>query len=81
MAWIGDPVIRSLRLAYNAAVAAHSDSARALTAALMNDNATPALIEAELSTRGQRDEARRKLHAAMAKTLEPLPEPPNKPPR
>ena len=58
-------------------VTAHADSARALTAAGMRgDPDTGALIEAEATARRQKEEARRKLHAAMARDLAPPPEPP-----
>ena len=64
-----DPQIAALRMAYNVSVSAHADCARALTQALMRDKSTEKLVEAE-------EEARRKLHAAMARDLGQTPEPP-----
>ncbi len=84
MPWKHDSAIAELRMAYNVAVTAHAECARALTEALLRDGVAPAeIIEAELKARFQRDTARRKLHAAMARALGPPPEPPvpNKPVR
>jgi hypothetical protein len=75
MPWNHDPTMQALRMAYNAAVAAHAERARAVTEALMRGEADPAeLIEAEAKARHQKEVARRKLHAAMARALEPPPE-------
>ncbi len=84
MPWTNQSDIASLRMAYIVAITAHAECARALTEALMRGEATPAdMIEAELKARHQRDTARRKLHAAMARSLDPPPDPPvpNKPAR
>ena len=61
-------------MAYNVAVTTHAECARTLTEALIRGEAAPAeLIEAELKARYQRDTARGKLHAAMARDLGPDP--------
>jgi hypothetical protein len=48
-----------------------------------SDPDTKTLMEAEGTARRQKEEARRKLHAAMARDLDPTPEPltPDKPAR
>jgi len=72
-----DPDRAALRMAYNVAVSAHAECARALTQALMRGGEIPAaLVEAEATTRRKREEARRRLQAAMARALGPPPEPP-----
>ena len=64
-------------MAYNVAFAAHANCARALTEALMRGDAdTKTLVEAEFTARRQKEEARKKLHAAMARALGPPIEPP-----
>ena len=74
MPWKHDSAIAALRVAYNVTVTAHADCARALTGALMRGDAgTKMLVEAEVTARRQKEEARRKLHAAMARDLGPLP--------
>jgi hypothetical protein len=76
MPW-NDSDIAALRMAYNVAVTAHGDCSRAVTAALVRgEAASTELIEAEAAARRLREEARRKLHAAMASALGPPPEPP-----
>jgi hypothetical protein len=61
-------------MAYNVAFAAHANCARALTEALMRgDEDTEMLVEAESTVRRQKEEARKKLHAAMARALGPQP--------
>jgi hypothetical protein len=82
MPWKDRPDIAALRMAYNVAVTAHAQCARALTEALMRDQAAPPeIVEGELKARYQRDMARSKLHAAMASALGQPPEPPHKPVR
>jgi hypothetical protein len=77
MPWTHQSDIASLRMAYNVAVTAHAECARALTEALMRGEPAPAeRIEAELKARHQRDAARRKLHAAMSASLDQPPEAP-----
>jgi hypothetical protein len=77
MPWTHDSATQALRLTYNAALAAHSNCSRALTEAHMRGEVpSPELIAAERSARLKLDEARGKLHAAMASALGPLPEPP-----
>jgi hypothetical protein len=67
MPWNNDAVTNALRLAYNAAVAAHADRSRALTEALMQGaQPTPELVEAEAKARVHLNAARKKLHSAMA---------------
>jgi hypothetical protein len=78
MPWSHDSATQSLRLTYNAAVAAHSNCVRALTEASMRgEGPSSALVEAERAARQSLEEARAKLHAAMASALGPIPEPPN----
>jgi hypothetical protein len=77
MPWSHDRATQSLRLTYNAAVAAHSNCLRALTEASMRGGGpSPALVEAERGARLKLEEARARLHAAMASALGPIPEPP-----
>jgi anthranilate phosphoribosyltransferase len=79
MPWTNDRDIAALRMSYNVAVAAHSERARALTEALMRGDTSPEFVEAEATTRRLKEEARNKLHAAMAKAIGPPPElPPTK---
>ena len=67
MPWNNDPATQSLRLAYNAAVAAYADRSRALTEVFMQGKRPSAeLVEAEAQARAQLDAARKKLHGAMA---------------
>ena len=64
-------------MAYNVAFAAHANCTRALTEALMRgDEDTETLVEAESTARRQKEEARKTLHAAMARALGPRPQPP-----
>jgi hypothetical protein len=73
-----DQGIAALRMAYNVAVSAHADCARSLTEALMRGGVvSEALILAESKARAQKEEARRKLHAALARSLGPPREPPD----
>jgi len=59
-------------MAYNVAFAAHANCARALSEALMGgDDDTETLVEAEVAARRQKEEARKKLHAAMAMAMAP----------
>ena len=77
MPWTHDRDTQSLRLAYNAAVAAHSNCSRTLTEASMRgDIPSPALLEAERTARLRLEHARAKLHEAMASELGPVTEPP-----
>jgi hypothetical protein len=70
MPWNDDSGIRSLRLAYNAAVSAHSSRLRALTEVVMRgDQASRVLIGAEAAAKFRVLEAREKLHAAMAAAM------------
>ena len=72
-----DANMAALRMAYNAAVTTHAERARALTEALIRgETATAELTEAEAMARHQKEMARRKLHAAMARGLDPPSEPP-----
>jgi hypothetical protein len=82
MPWSHDQATQSLRLTYNAAVAAHADCSRALTEASMRGEApSPALVEAALAARLKLEDSRARLHAAMASALGPIPEPPVDPRR
>ena len=70
MPWTKDAAIRSLRLTYNAAVSAHAACSRALAeATLRGDVPTPALVEAERKAKLRLEEARARLHQAMANAL------------
>ena len=70
MPWNKDAAIQSLRLTYNATVSAHAACSRALTeATLRGDVPTPALVEAERKAKLRLDEARVKLHRAMASAI------------
>jgi lysozyme family protein len=72
MPWNSDPAMQSLRLAYNAAVAAHAGCARALTdAALRGEQPTPAMVEAAANAKARLTATREKLHAAMALAMAP----------
>ena len=69
--------IEALWIAYDVAVAMHAESVRTLTEAqIRGDTDTKALVEAEVTARRQREEARKKLNAAVATALGPPPEPP-----
>ena len=84
MPWTHQSDTASLRMAYNVAVTAHAECARALTEALIRGEAELGeLIEAELKARYERDTTRRTLHAGMVRDLGPLSEPstPSKPVR
>ena len=60
----------------------HADCVRALTeAGIRGDTDTKELVEAEIAARRQKEEARSKLHAAMARTLGPPPQAPDTPAR
>ena len=74
MPWRDNSGIRSLRLAYNAALSAHSSRLRVLTEVMLRgDRASPLLIGAEAAAKARVIEARQKLHAAMAAAMnEPL---------
>jgi hypothetical protein len=70
MPWNDDSVIRSLRLAYNAALDAHSARYRALTETVMRGELpSPTLVGAEAVAKARMIEARAKLHAAMAAAM------------
>jgi hypothetical protein len=67
MPWNDDPAVQALRMTYNAAVSAHSGCAKALTdAALRGEAPSLQMVEAEAKARARLDEARDRLHAAMA---------------
>ena len=70
MPWNKDAAIQTLRLTYNAAVSAHAACSRALAeATLRGDVPTPTLVEAERNAKQRLEEARRKLHQAMAAAI------------
>ena len=70
MPWNDDPSMQALRLAYNAAVSAHANCARALTeSALRGDIATQDAVAAEAKARAALNQARSDLHAAMARAI------------
>jgi hypothetical protein len=70
MPWNTNPDIQALRLRYNAALAAHADCSRRLIEALMaGQSPSQPLVEAEAKARATVDDARKDLHAAMAKAL------------
>ena len=70
MPWSHDPWVQTLRLTYNAAVGAHAACARAITDATIRGEIPSAqLLESENTARLRLDEARAKLHAAMATAL------------
>jgi hypothetical protein len=71
MPWNVDPAVHALRLGYNAAASAHLNSARALGKPLCGDTPTSELLEAEAQARERLEEARAKLHAAIARPLDP----------
>lgn len=67
MPWSHDPSVQALRLTYNAAIAAHAACARVLTeASIRGETPSHAAMEAEVAARARLDDARSKLHAAMA---------------
>jgi hypothetical protein len=67
MPWSNDTTVQSLRLKYNAAVAAHQSCAQALAEAGLAGNVpTEGLVEKEARARAELDRARQQLHAAMA---------------
>jgi hypothetical protein len=71
MPWNSDPAIQALRLTYNAAVDAHSGCARAVTdAVLRGEEPSAALLEVEAKAKATLSEARKKLHAAMARAMD-----------
>jgi len=68
MPWNDDQAVQALRMTYNAAVSAHAGCSRALTdAALRGERPSPEMVEAEAKARARLDEARDRLHAAMAR--------------
>ena len=70
MPWSNDKTVRLLRLAYNAAVAAHAGSARALLeAAMRGDTPTAELVERERRAKAKLEESRKQLHEAMARAV------------
>ena len=70
MPWSHDQSIRTLRLTYNAAVAAHANCSRSITEARMSGQApSPDLVEAEANARIKLNEARTKLLAAMTESI------------
>jgi hypothetical protein len=79
MPWNDDSVIRSLRLTYNAALAAHLARSRALAESVMRgEHPSPTLVGAEEAAKIRMIEARSKLYAAMATAMngKPLDLPP-----
>ena len=67
MPWDDDPAMHALRMTYNAAVTAHAGWSRALTEAMMRgEHPSEALIESEAKARANLNNARKKLHGAMA---------------
>jgi hypothetical protein len=67
MPWSNDPTMQALRLTYNAAVDAHATCSRGLTEAVIRGEQPSApLIEAEARAKARLNEARAKLHEAMA---------------
>ena len=77
MPWNDDPSIRALRLSYNAALSAHTDRSRALSeATLRGELPSASLVQAEAVARTRLNDARAKLHAAMARAMGCCPEPP-----
>lgn len=70
MPWNDDSVIRSLRLAYNAALDAHAACHRALTEAVMRGELpSPTLLGSESAAKVRLIDARAKLHAAMSTAM------------
>jgi hypothetical protein len=70
MPWDDHPQMRSMRLAYNAALSAHSACARVVSEAVMRgEQPTASMLGAEAAAKVRLQEARAKLHAAMAKAL------------
>jgi hypothetical protein len=78
-------IIRARRLRYNAALAAHQGSARALNEALASGKgASQEMIRAEANARAELDRARAALLAAMSESITGIPaaepaEPPEPP--
>ena len=67
MSWSNDPHVQSLRLRYNAALAAHQDCARVLTEASMGGHVPAAgIVERETRARAELVRAREELFGAMA---------------
>ena len=61
------PTINALRVAYNAAAAAHASCTRTLTrVALSGEQPQPDIVAAEAEAKARLVEAREKLHTAMA---------------
>lgn len=71
MPWSHDATVQSLRLKYNAALAAHQSCAQALAEATMSGTATAVLVEREARARAELDRAREAFHAAMAAFVTP----------
>ena len=70
MSWNDDAAMQSLRRAYNAAVAAHADCSRALTeASFRGDLPSQDAVDAEAKARATMNDARARLHVAMARAL------------
>jgi hypothetical protein len=70
MPWGNDPSVQALRLTYNAAVSAHADCSRALTEAfLRGDIPSPDLVDAEKQAHLRVNDARARLHEAMAQAM------------
>lgn len=69
-----DATLQSLRLKYNAALAAHQGRMRALTEASMAGTApSRELVEAEVRARRELDRARERLLAGMTEAITGLP--------
>ena len=71
MPWSHDATVQSLRLKYNAALAAHQSCAQALVEASLSGTATADLVEKEARARAELERARGAFHAAMAKFVTP----------
>ena len=67
MPWSHDPTVQSLRLKYNAALAAHHESMRTLNEASMSGSPlSAAAVEKEARARAELERARAQLYDAMA---------------
>ena len=70
MPWTNNPSIQSLRLQYNAAIAAHSAAKRALIEAMMNaQTLLPELVAAEAKAASLLTEIRAKLLAEVTEAI------------
>lgn len=72
MPWSHDEAVRTLRLFYNLAVAAHATCLRkSVEAAIRGESPSTEQVQAEALAKTHVDLLRVKLHAAMAATLAP----------